>query len=252
MKPHELLDDLGRLARSQANQDAAGEEADELLRPLDAAAHERIVARLLPLVQTERQILVNPGVHVRGSRGPRQPRSLRWIRAPAAALAIAAALLLLLWASPDRRLPVHAPGVRDDLADADTPLPVYALELHGGSSVERGRSTDASLRVGPGDRVSAVLRPAMAVTGTVAARVFVEGRPLEDPGLVIEQSADGAVRISDLGPVLAALPPGRHWLQFAVGRPGHLASAVTGGLPRTGALADGMQLLSYIVELVPP
>jgi hypothetical protein len=168
--------------------------------------------------------------------------------APAAALAVAAVLLLVVWSSRGRQLPVHAPGG----AGTETRLPLYALELRGGLSMERGTSTDATFRVGPGDRVSAVLRPAMAVTGMVAARVFVEGRAVEDPGLVIEQSADGAVRISDLGPVLAALPPGRHRLQFAVGRPGHLASVITDALPRTGALADGVQLLSYVVERVPP
>jgi hypothetical protein len=245
MKPDELLHDLGSLARAQAKQDAVGEDADELLRPLDAAAHERIVARLLPLVQPEPQPIVNPGGQPRGVRGSRQPRSRRWIMAPAA-LAIAAALLLLVWASPGGR-PVHAPQV----ADADAPLPAYALEVRGGSSAERGASTDAPLRVAAGDRVSAVLRPAMAVNGTVAVRVFIEGRALEAPGLVIEQSADGAVRISDLGPALAALPPGRHRLQFAVGRPEHLASALTNELPLTGAHADRVQLLNYVVERVP-
>jgi hypothetical protein len=251
MKPDELLRDLGRLARAQAQLDAVGEEADELLRPLDAAAHERIVARLLPLVQPERQTRVSPAVQVRDSRTPRQPRSRRWVMASAPALAVAAVVLLLVWASPDGRLPGQAPEVRDELADADPPLPGYALELHGGSSIERGTSTDAILRVGTGDRVSAVLRPAMAVGGTVAARVFIDGQALGAPGLVIEQSADGAVRISELGPVLAALPPGRHQLQFAVGRPGHLTRAVTDGWPRDGALADRVQLLRYVVERVP-
>ncbi len=250
MKPDELLHDLGRLARAQAKQDAVGEDADELLQPLDAAAHERIVARLLPLVQPVPQTIENPGVQLRGSRGPRPRRSLRWTMAPAAALAAAAVVLLLVWASPE--VPVHAPGERDELARADTPLPAYALELRGGSSEVRGASTDAPLRVAAGDRVSAVLRPAMAVSGTVTARVFIEGRALADPGLVIEQSADGAVRISDLGPALTALPPGRHRLQLAVGRPVDLASALAQGLPRTGALADRVQLLSYVVERVPP
>ena len=272
MKQNELLDDLGRLARTQAEQSAAGDaDADELLRPLDAAAHDRIVARLLPLVQPDARPDAQPDVrpeiravappgqaapgnapgdtrdHIpitgadRGRRSaqaaPRRPR--RWVMAVAPALAAAAVLLFFVW------------------PQAGAPLPSYALELSGGRAAERGAAADAIIRVGPGDRVSAVLRPATAISGEVAVRVFVNGQALPDaPERVVEQSADGALRISGLGPALAALAPGRHRLQFAVGRPGRLPDALppalTGALPPAGAVAEGVQLLSYEVERPPP
>jgi hypothetical protein len=267
MKQDELLDDLGRLARTQAEQTAAAEaEAGELLRPLDAAAHDRIVARLLPLVRPDARPDAPPGQATargadtpraqalpdtsgntagvtpgksritgadRGRRSaqaaPRRPR--RWLMAVAPALAAAAVLLFFVW------------------PQEGAPLPAYALELSGGRLAERGAAADAIIRVGPGDRVSAVLRPATAISGEVAVRVFVNGQALPDAGaLRVEQSADGALRISGLGPALAALAPGRHRLQVAVGRPGRLPD----DLPPSGAVAEGVQLLSYEVERLPP
>ena len=239
VEPDELLDDLGSLARTQAEQTASGgADADELLRPLDAAAHDRIVARLLPLVRSD----ASPG-HATGTAGgpprsaqavPRRPRSRRWLIAVAPALAAASALLWFVWPR------------------ADAPLPMYALELSGGQSAERGPAATATMRVGRGDDVSAVLRPATAVSGDVAVRVFVNGRPLPDaPAQVVEQSADGAVRISGLGPALAALAPGRHRLQFAVARPGSLPEALADVVPPTGVVADGVQVLDQDVERLP-
>jgi len=305
MKQNELLDDLGRLARTQAEQSAASDaEADELLRPLDAAAHDRIVARLLPLVRPDARpdvqsdappgqatapgadaprpnpltatpgntadapraqaLTATPGNtadatpgktrgdtpgharitgadrgHRSAQAAPHRSRPRRWMMAVAPALAAAAVLLFFVW------------------PQAGAPLPSYALELSGGRAAERGAAADAIIRVGPGDRVSAVLRPATAISGEVAVRVFVNGQALPDaPERVVEQSADGALRISGLGPALAALAPGRHRLQLAVGRPGHLPDALpealTGALPPSGAVAEGVQLLSYEVERLPP
>ncbi len=299
MKQDELLDELGRLARTQAEQSAAGDaDADDLLRPLDAAAHDRIVARLLPLVRPDVrpdvQSVAPPGHatdapraqaltdtpgntagatpgntagatpgntagatpgktagdtpgHARitgADRGKRSAQAVsrrprRWLMAVAPALAAAAVLLFLV------------------RPQAGAPLPAYALELSGGRAAERGAAADAIIRVGPGDRVSAVLRPATAISGEVAVRVFVDGQALpEAPAREVEQSADGALRISGLGPALAALAPGRHRLQLAVGRPGRLPdalpAALTGARPPSGAVADGVQLLSYEVERLPP
>jgi hypothetical protein len=257
MKQDELLSDLGRLARAQAEQTAAREaDADELFRPLDAAAQQRIVARLLPLVQPAG--LPEAASTPDASRAPRdttgtaatpagaQPRSAaviplrsrprRWLMAAAPALAAAAVLLWFVWPR------------------AGAPLPVYALELSGGRAAQRGADTDGILRVGPGDRVSAVLRPATPVHGAVGVRVFVNGRALPDAGaLSVEQSSDGALRISGLGPALTALAPGRHRLQLAVGRPETLPEALSDALPSPPAAAgDGVQLLSYEVERLPP
>jgi len=239
MKPDELMDELGQLARTQAEQTAAGgPDADELMRPLDDAAHDRIVARLLPLVRPD----ASPGHGTGAVAGPprsaqavpRRPRSRLWFIAVAPALAAASVLLWLSWPR------------------ADAPLPMYALELSGGRAAERGASANGTIRVGPGDDVSAVLRPASAVSGEVAIRVFVNGRALPDAtAQVVEQSADGAVRISGLGPSLAALPPGQHLLQFAVARPKTLPEALTEVLPPSGVVADGVQVLGYEVERLP-
>lgn len=235
MKPDELLDDLGRLARAQEEQASAGEvDADELLRPFDAATHDRIAARVLPLVHPERQPAeVSPGRP--SSSQSRRPPWRRWIVAVVPALAAAAVLLWFLWPR------------------ADAPLPVYALELTGGVAAERGTAGAAAIQVGPGDSVSAVLRPATTVSGPVAVRVFVDGRALPDAAAhVVEQSAAGALRISGLGPIVAQLKPGRHWLQFAVGRPGSLPEALTETPAGSGAAASGVQLLRYEVERLPP
>lgn len=246
MKQDELLDDLGRLARAQAEQTAAGEvDAGELLRPLDAAAHDRIVARLLPLVgQGQVGEVAQAGSPAPGDAratgtaarphaaraAARWSRPRRWLVVAAPALAAAATLLWFVWPRPG------------------APLPMYALELSGGRSAERGAAAGAILRVGPGDRVSAVLRPATAVSGAVAVRVFVDGHALPDAGaLRVEQSADGALRVSGLGPPLAALAPGRHRLDVVVGRPGSLPES-----PPGAEVAEGVQLLSYEVERLPP
>lgn len=249
MKQDELLSDLGRLARAQAEQTTAREaDADELFRPLDAAAQQRIVARLLPLVQPaglpEAEAATKPAAtapaDAQSRPAPitalRRSRPRRWLIAAAPALAAAAVLLWFVWPRPG------------------APLPVYALELSGGRAAQRGADTDGILRVGPGDRVSAVLRPATPVRGAVGVRVFVNGRALPDTGaLSIEQSGDGALRISGLGPALAALAPGRHRLQLAVGRPESLPEALSSALPAApAATGDGVQLLSYEVELLPP
>lgn len=253
MKQDELLDDLGSLARAQAEQTAGEADAAELLRPLDAAAHDRIVARLLPMVASGQATDPAQAGSAGGARGdiraigsagarpgaapvaPRRSLPRRWLMAAAPALAAAATLLWFVWPR------------------AGAPLPAYALELSGGRSAERGAAADVILRVGPGDRVSAVLRPATAVSGEVAVRVFVNGHALPDAAaLSVEQSADGALRISGLGPPLAALAPGRHRLQLAVGRPGSLPEALPGAVPPSADVADGVQLLSYEVERLPP
>ena len=256
MKQDELLSDLGRLARAQAEQTAAGEaDADELFRPLGAAAQQRIVARLLPLVQpaglpeTEAEAATDAAQAATDTTGtaptpigarprsapaviPLRSRPRRWLMAAAPALAAAAVLLWFVWPR------------------AGAPLPVYALELSGGRAAQRGADTEEILRVGPGDRVSAVLRPATAVRGAVGVRVFVNGRALPDAeALRVEQSSDGALRISGLGPALAALAPGSHRLQLAVGRPESLPDAVPSP---PAAAGDGVQLLSYEVERLPP
>jgi hypothetical protein len=226
MKPDELLDDLGRLARTQEAQAAAGEViADELLRPLDAAAHDRVAARLLPLVQPARAPV--PSSTVR-----RRPRLPSWIVVVVPALAAALVLLWLRWPR------------------ADAALPAYALELHGGRMAERGAAETAVIQVGAADAVSAVLRPATAVSGPVAVWVFVDGRALPDaPPRVVERSTAGALRISGLGPALTALLPGRHRLQFAVGRPGSLSAAV---VEAPSPSTRGVQLLGYEVDRLSP
>ena len=232
MKQDELLDELGRLARAQAERAPEGPDADELLRPFDAATHGRIVARLLPVVRAEMSsadATAAPTPHA-AQTAPRRPRPRRWwmVVAPA----VVAALVLLWFVRPQ----------------ADAALPAYALELRGGQTAERGVDASAVLRVGRDDLVSAVLRPARPVDGAVAVRVCLDGKALPDAQAAVDTSADGALRVSDLGPALAAFAPGRHRLQFAVGRPGSLPGAL---LNACSAVAAGVQLLDYEVEHLP-
>jgi hypothetical protein len=235
-KPDELLDDLGRLARTQEEQASAGEiDAGELLRRFDAEIYDRIAARVLPLVQPEPATEASRAQPSSSQRAPHRLRSRRWLLAVVPTLAAAAALL---WLVRPR---------------SDAPLPIYALELRGGTSAERGTPATAPIRVGPGDSVTAVLRPATTVSGPVAAWIFIDGRAVPDaPTRVVEQSAAGALRISGLGPVLAELAPGRHWLQLALGRPGSLPEAYAETLPSSGVVAEGVQLLTFEVERLPP
>jgi len=231
MKRDELLEELGSLARAQAERAVGEPDVDELLRPFDAATQARMAARLLPLVQPEASSggATTAVAPTAAQRRPRRARPRRGLLVAAPALAAA---VVLLWFVRPR---------------SDVSLPAYALELRGGQLVERGAAADAVLRVGRDDVVSAVLRPARAVNGAVAVRVFIDGNALPDrPAHSVETSADGAVRVSGMGPALAAIAPGRHRLQFAVGRPGSLPDA----LP--SSLAAGVQLLDHVVERLSP
>lgn len=259
MSENELLEDLARLARQQEDTSTPRDQDEAvLLQPLDQAARARIADRVLALMQAEApaapdapamdveaaaQDEAGEAGAVRDAPGGRIiPFRRRWLLA-VPALAAAAVLLLLL-------------RPHDGLA----PLPAFQMEVSGGRKAVRGSEEQAALRVGQGDRVTLVLRPATAVRGAVAARVFVVGpdgkgagkgapgvAPDITPTIAPEASPDGAIRITGLGPALAALPPGTYRLVVAVGRPDALPNA-----PPSGAAPADMWILERTVERVAP
>lgn len=194
-----LSEDERRALEELARQEPSAAEAHEAYRPLDAAARERIAARL------EQQLAAEPAPEKPPAAVlvPRRP----WRRlVPAlAALAAAAAVLLLV-------LPRQAP-----------PLPGYALSLSSEQAVRAGTPEPEVPRLGPGSQLDVLLRPETAVEGPVDVRAFLirrgEARSWTPP---LERSPEGAVRIR--GPVEALLPvpPGEWTLAIAVGRPGTL------------------------------
>lgn len=254
MSENELLEDLARLARQQEDTSTPRDEDEAvLLQPLDQAARARIADRVLALAQADAPAAPDAvNVETAGEAGDEAVRDApggriipfrrRWLMA-VPALAAAAVLLLLL-----RPL--------DGLA----PLPAFQMEVSGGRKAVRGSEEHAVLRVGQGDGVTLVLRPATAVRGAVAARVFVVGPdgkgppgvwPDITPKAAPDVSPDGAIRITGLGPALAALPPGTYRLVVAVGRPEALPNAPPGAAPSGAATAD-MWILERTVERVAP
>lgn len=268
MNENQLLEDLARLARQQEEASAARGQADvELLQPLDEQARARIADRVLGLMQEEAAAQeggrtdagapagaapdIAPDMAKAAEPGAGKPMAdviplrRRWFVVAAPALAAAAAILFLV-------LPRGGP------APGAASLPGFQMEVSGGRKAVRGGPEDSLLRVGPGDQVTLVLRPATAVEGRVSARVFVAGpdhgaRPdgarssRRLPDVAPEVSSDGAMRITGLGPALAALAPGRYRLVVAVARPEHLPDA----LPEAPA-APHAQLLEREVERVQP
>jgi hypothetical protein len=181
--------ELERLAQGSPEAEAA----HEAFRPLDAAAKERIVARL-------EQEGAGAKVVSLASR-----RRLARVVVPTLAALAAGVLLFVL---PGR---------------GGAPVPEYALSFSGELGTRADGPEAEVPRVGPGSRFTVLLRPQRAVEGQVEARAFLV-RPGEarvwSPRL--EVSSEGAVRIQGEGAELASVPPGEWTLAVAVGRAGSL------------------------------
>lgn len=176
-----------------AGESPEAKAAHEAFRPLDAAAKERIVARL------EQEGAGKKVVSLAARR------RLARVVVPALAALAAGVLLFVLPRS------------------GAAPVPDYALSFSGEQAVRADVPEAEVPRVGPGSRFTVLLRPQRAVEGKVEARAFLV-RPGEarawSPRL--EVSEEGAVRIQGEGAALASVSPGEWTLAVVVGRPGSL------------------------------
>lgn len=185
-----------------AQEDSAAGEAYEAFRPLDAAARERMTARL------EQELAAAP---VKEDSPPARVlplaprRRLRTVVPTLAAMAAAAAVLLMV---STRKGP---------------PLPGYTLSFSSEQAVRGGAPEQEVPRLGPGSLLELLLRPEQAVKEPVEVRAFLlrqgEARAWTPP---MERSADGAVRIRGPVEALLSVPPGEWTLVITVGRPGTL------------------------------
>jgi hypothetical protein len=232
MSDDELLKELARVAREQkqdgklderwdglsagtlsdeeraelerlAAQSPEGKEAHEAFRPLDAAARERISARLEQELAPAR-----PQAPAERREAKVLPfRRRGWQVASGAAVAAAAAVAAFVL------LP----------AQKGPPLPGYSLSLAGIQELRSDGAEAEVARLEPGSQLVLVLRPEQAVGGRVEVRAFLfrdgEGRAWTPP---MEVSEDGAVRIRGRVEELLPLSPGEWTLAVAVGRPGEV------------------------------
>ena len=196
--------ELRRLAASSEDARAAY----EAFRPLDEAFHARIVAAIAAQASeagTEARSRSQSEAQAAQPRGKLLPfrpavrRLAAWGATATAAAATLAALLL--------RVP---------------PLPVYAMELSGGSRITRGESAGVP-ELAPGDRFQAILRPDTAVPRAKSLRTrafLLRGEEVRQVEVDSELDANGSVRVT--GTLDPSLPAGSWTLWLVVGRRGAL------------------------------
>lgn len=212
MTDDEILRALGKLAKDQ--QGEAPPELDELLRPLDGSAQERMAQRALSVLGTP------AGAKVLSPAGG-------WRRVARIALPLAASLALVVMMT--RR-------------SSEARLPPYQMTVSGGiQELRAGSEVD---RLGPTAKLDILLRPSTRVEGDVAARLFVieQGRAREWKA-AFEVSPDGAIRISALGADLVPVASPELEVVAVVARPTQL--------PKPSELADasgGRQLFRRTVR----
>lgn len=203
-----------------AEQLAAGDapeavaRARALFRPHDEAEHATLLQALLDQrAAAHEPVPAEPAANDSG-------RAWLWV-----GLAVAAAIVLGWWLVPDRSGPSiepHPPVV------ALGPLPAYDLSTDGGLTAMRSQPAEptAMHRYRAGSPFEWVVRPRVAATGEVGARLFVFGpgksEVLAAAGLV-EVSPAGAVRVAGTIDALG-LARGEWTIAIAVGRPAALPS----------------------------
>jgi hypothetical protein len=101
------------------------------------------------------------------------------------------------------------------------PLPLYALEAHGGIAQMRGPADETArrpLELAPGVSLELVMRPEDRVEGPVAATLYwvKDGQVRRWPA-AIEQAPGGAMRVR--GPVVAPFGRGAGEIVVVLGRP---------------------------------
>jgi hypothetical protein len=209
--------------RREASSDPALAAALEAFSPLGSEVRRRIADQ----ARKELQLSESPHAGLpqaesrdwEASDSPVDPATLAsgggpkpwWIGA-AASLVVALAAVFLWW-----------PGQRLD-------LPPYEASLSGITQVVRGLPVDLGegrSEVHLGNRFELLLTPRQQVTGSVAARAFLEGSDgrLEPWYPPVEISASGTVRIAGTVGTEIELPSGEVTLWLAVGRRRSLPSA---------------------------
>lgn len=154
-------------------------------------------------------------------------RAVVWV---GAGVALAAAALVFVW------------------RPAPEALPAYGVTVRGGLAVTMAETPEGPPKLGPDERLTLVLTPAVPLQAEVEVRAFVEvdgePRPWSPP---IERSAEGAVRIdgtaASLG--LGDFGVGQRRLHVIVGRSGSLPDA-----PPSERRGAGWQALAVDVDLI--
>lgn len=235
-------DDERDLVALAAQSDEA-REMYEAFRPLDAAARERIAAKLLAGIEKEQPPPDEPAprpsdeVPIEGAKPPQhvqskgtatpppRARAGLWSRVgfvAAGALAVAAMLAIRA-------------------GDGNRPVPAYSLDMTGGDKISR-RAEDAKGGVpvlGPGSQLSLTLRPDKNVEGAIEVRAFLlqNGRARAWP-VQAEVAANGAVLVKGTRDTLfAGVPTGEWEMVLAVGRSSALPRVET--IMSPSACADG-------------
>lgn len=189
----ELSADEERALAKEAEDSPAIRELFEAYRPLGPEAEDRYAARLLAVTAK-----------------PKPVRRPAW-RSSAIGLALAAALAAVLF--------IPRPSA----------LPEYSIVIAGGEQVVRGdpQAAHRTPIIGPGSRLSIVIRPEKKLEGAIEARAFLmrdgAARVWSPP---IEISSAGAVRIEGTREQLfAGVPAGRWEIVVALSRPRDAPSA---------------------------
>lgn len=195
----ELSADEERALAEEAEASPAIRELFEAYRPLGPEAEDRYTARLLAAAKPP--------------RAPDKPKPVRrptW-RSSVIGLALAAALAAVLF--------IPRPSA----------LPEYSIAIAGGEQVVRGepQAAHGTPIIGPGSRLSIVLRPATKLEGAIEARAFLvrdgSARVWSPP---IEISSAGAVRIEGTREQLFhGVPAGRWEIVVALSKPGDAPNA---------------------------
>lgn len=129
-------------------------------------------------------------------------------------------------------------------------LPLYELSVAGGARAVRD-DAPGEVKLAPGSRVVLSLRPQRSVKGAVEARAFlVQGSArVALEGGMLQQSADGSLKLIARVPSDVAFAPGKLDVVVALGRPGVMGADVdpAGAVEGEG---EGVQWTRASVELV--
>ena len=245
-------EEVAALAR-QAETSEEARLAYEAFRPLGPEFEARIEARIVRALQPEAGVSA-PAAQAPPSPAPPVPRPP--VPAPAAARPLA----------PARTFPWHARRTGGWLAATATlaaslaillvarrdwsPLPIYALEISGGTQTTRGLAPGSIPILRRGSEVALVLRPPTKVSGTSAARCcfLVRGETWRSWPLPVETSGQSFRFAGRLG---GDVEPGAWTLWAVVGRPGSLPDEATlrARLRQAGRRHPGWQALSKDVAI---
>jgi hypothetical protein len=215
-----------------AEESDLGRSAYDAFRPFEPEAIDRMTDRVLESLAPQRPVRTTERVE-----GTRPKKKSSWVLATlvtACVVTVPAAAVYVL-------------AIREPAS-----LPGYELSVSGGEQELRSleKAPAETHRLGPGSRLSIVLRPATRVGGPLAVRALAlperggAARVWDPPA---EISPDGAARLQITRESLGEFPPGPCELVFAIGRPGALpngAPAMTEAARSTvGSPRDSLRIV---------